>query len=346
MDRIRNPFVPGAGSRPPELAGRTGVLEDIDILLQRMLIGRATQSVILTGLRGVGKTVLLNEAERLAETHRYHASFVEAREGKRLPNLLVPTLRRTLHKLSLAEAAKEQSRRALRVFKSFVGAANLTFAGVELSFDPEPGAADSGDLEQDLPDLFVAIGEAAKASDVGVCVLIDELQYLSEAEFSALIMSVHRTTQKQLPVVLIGAGLPQILGLAGNSKSYAERLFRYPMVGALSPNDVEAALRGPARSEGADFSDDALSEVIRVTRGYPYFLQQWAYESWIVGAGPVLAKEDIVEATPIALQALDESFFKVRLDRCTPAEKRYMRALAELGEGTHRSGEVARVLQQ
>jgi hypothetical protein len=345
MDAVKNPYAPGAGTPPPELAGRSELIEQAAVALKRTTIGRPVRSMVLVGLRGVGKTVLLVRIREMAETLDYHAISVEAHEGKSLPELLVPGIRRALISMSKMEMAKEQTRRGLRVLKSFIGAVKLTVHDIELSISPETGSADTGDLENDLPDLLMSLGEAAKASNKPVALLIDELQYLSEAEFSALIMAIHRLNQASLPVLMVGAGLPQILGLAGSSKSYAERLFSFPTIGALERADAVHAVVNPARSEGVSYEDAAVEQILSVTERYPYFLQQWAHEAWNVANGNVIRARDVIDAHNNAITVLDQSFFKVRFDRCTPSEKKYMRALAEFGSGPHRSGDIAAVLK-
>lgn len=344
MDPVRNPFAPGAGTPPPELAGRQEVLSLAETAILRIEQGRPVQSLILVGLRGVGKTVLLNRIEQIASEHSCFTVSIEAHEGKTLPELLVPGLRQVLYRLSHIESAKDAARRGLRVLKSFISAVKINIDGIEVGVDAETGTADSGDLEADLPDLILTVASAAKAAKRPVIVLVDELQYLSEQEFSALIMSVHKLNQKSLPLLVVGAGLPQILGLAGSSKSYAERLFKYPPVGALEEADAISAIANPAQSEGAMFTDKAISTILKITQRYPYFLQQWAYEAWNVAESEVIDETDITAATDAAISELDKSFFKVRFDRCTPSEKKYMRALAELGAGTQRSGDIAEML--
>lgn len=346
MDPVRNPFAPGAGNPPPELAGRAGVLNEIDVALQRIALGRPTQSSILVGLRGVGKTVLLVRSCALADSHGYRTLAVEAHEGKSLAELLVPGLKTTLLSMSMVEAAKTKARRGLRVLRGFLNGLRVNLGDVEvgLSIEAEHGVADSGDLETDLPNLFLTIGEAAKSSGRPFAVLIDELQYLSEAEFSALIMSMHKVAQVNLPVILIGAGLPQILALAGESKSYAERLFRYPKIGELAEDDARTAIRKPVLEEGAEIEADAVDEILRISQRYPYFLQQWGYDAWNQADGNVITRDDVDAATEVSIRALDDNFFRVRFDRCTPAERRYMRALADFGAGSHRSGDVAALL--
>ncbi|MCX5513386.1 AAA family ATPase [Kaistia algarum] len=343
MDPVFNPFVPGAGTPPPELSGRAGVLAKAELALKRVRIGRPAKSLILVGLRGVGKTVLLVRIRAIAEEAGYRAVLVEAQEGRSLAALIVPVLRQVLFSLDALSGAKEKARRGLRVLRSFVSGLKVTVGDVDigLSIDPERGVGDSGNLGLDLGELFLAVGEAAKAGDTAVALLVDELQYLSEAEFGALIMALHRVAQENLPLVLIGAGLPQIQGLAGESKSYAERLFDFQPIGALADADARAALQGPAEAEGARFDDAALDEILRVTEGYPYYLQQWGYEAWNAATSSPITRADVDKATLSAVRALDESFFRVRLDRCTPAEQNYLRALAALGRGPHGSGEVA-----
>lgn len=346
MNHLDNPYSPGAGTPPPELAGRAAVIDGALAALQRIKAGRSAQGQILVGLRGVGKTVLLSRIADMAEDEDYLTIRIEAHEGKTLPELLVPPLRERLFTLSQTERARVLASRALRVLKGFVASLKVTIGEltVGLGIDPELGVADSGDLEADLARLLEVVGEAAREAGRPILLLIDEIQYLSAQEFSALIMGLHRANQRQLPVLLIAAGLPQTLALAGNSKSHAERLFRYPEVGALSHADARSAILGPARKLGVTFTGQAVEDLLAVTQRYPYFIQQWAYEAWNEAAAPVIGPEDIRRATARAIEELDLSFFKVRFDRCTPAERRYMRALAGLGAGRHRSSDVAEAL--
>ena len=343
MDPVRNPYAPGAGNPPPELAGRSDIIDQATIAVRRIAFGNPNKSIILVGLRGVGKTVLLNNINVVAEREKCQTLFVEAHDGKSLPDLLVPGLRSILFSLSTKEAAKETAKRGIRVLKSFLGGLKVSVGGldIDLSVDSERGIADSGDIEHDLPELICVIGEAAQKAGSAVILFIDEIQYLSEKEFSSIIMAIHRTNQLKLPVLLIGAGLPQVLSLAGNSKSYSERLFRYPRIGALSDEDAIRAIRNPAEEEGVEFEDLAIEKILLVTQKYPYFIQQWAYEAWNISDSEHISGSVIDQATKLALKELDESFFKVRFDRCTPAERRYMRALAECGDGIHRSANVS-----
>jgi hypothetical protein len=345
MDPLENPFSPGAGSPPPELVGRDSILAQAHIALHRLRVGRPAKSMILVGLRGVGKTVLLNRIRSVAEEDGFRALFIEAHENKPLPALLIPHLRQILFSLDAMENVSEKVKRGFRVLRSFINALKAkTKIGdleLELGVDPERGTADSGDLEADLSELFVAIGEAAADREKAVAICIDELQYLSEPELSALIMALHRVSQRTLPLVVVGAGLPQIIALAGRSKSYAERLFDYPAVGPLAPPDASNALQSPVQRQGVRFAEDAISEVLKMTQGYPYFLQQWGYEAWDIAAGPTIELRDVQEATVRSVKELDQSFFRVRFDRLTPREKDYLRALAELGSGPQRSSDIA-----
>lgn len=346
MDPITNPFSPGAGSPPPELVGRGPLLEQARILLGRVKQKRPEKSLLLTGLRGVGKTVLLNEIERLATAAGYRTIFIEAHEDKPLGPLLAPYLRSVLYDLDRIAGAGNKAKRGLRVLRSFLGGLKLSYGDLELGLDidPEEGSADSGDLKIDLPNLFVAVGEAAEERNSAVAVLIDEVQYFSEKELGALIMAMHKIQQRQLPIVLLGAGLPILPGLAGESKSYAERLFSFPEVGALTEADATRALREPARAVGAEFERDALGEVFRLTRGYPYFLQEWGYQSWNQAPTSNITLDVVRNATPTVIERLDQNFFRVRFDRLTPSEKRFLRAMAELGPGAQRTGDIAETL--
>lgn len=342
MDPVENPYAPGAGTSPPELAGRDDIVKAADTALQRIKKGHLARSMILVGLRGVGKTALLNKFLDLAEQSDCLVSGVlEAGENRTLAELLAPFFRKSLNSLRKYEAAKEMAGKAWRVLKSFAASTQLKIHDVELSFDPEIGTADSGDLENDLPDMFLALGEAAKASGKPIIILLDEMQYLSTTELSALITSIHKISQRGLPILLFGAGLPQFLGLAGNAKTYAERLFDYRDIGALSDAAATSAIRNPAQKMGVSFADNAVAELLKETEKYPYFIQQWAYEAWNMEENKKISLATIKRTTPKAIAALDESFFQVRFDRCTLSEKRYMRALAELGDGSHRSSDIA-----
>ena len=346
MDAIKNPFSPGAGSPPPELVGRDPILDQARILLGRIKAKRSEKSMLLTGLRGVGKTVLLNEMERLAKSDDYRTVVIEAHEDKPLAPLIAPYLRSLLFDLDRIAGAGDKVKRGLRVLRSFLGKLKVTYDDVSigLDVDPEEGSADSGDLEIDLPNLFVAVAEAAEERRSAVAVLIDEIQYFSYKELGALIMALHRVQQRQLPLVLFGAGLPILPGLAGESKSYAERLFSFPDVGALSELDTAKALQDPAQAAGVTFEADALQEIYRLTKGYPYFLQEWGYQSWNLAAASPITLQLVQSATATVIPRLDRNFFRVRFDRLTPSEKNFLRAIAALGPGAHRTGDIANAL--
>lgn len=343
MDPLHNPFSPGAGSPPPELAGRAQILEQARITLGRIMAGRPERSQLLIGLRGVGKTVLLNKIRELAEEAGYKTVFIEAHESKPLAALLLPSLRQLLISLDRMANVSEKVRRGLRVLKSFFKGVKLKYQDIEIGIDidPEYGVADSGDLEADLSALFLALGEAAADRGVAIALIVDELQYLDEEELSALIMAMHQVSQRQLPVVLIGAGLPQLVALAGRAKSYAERLFQFPEVGALQDTDAAAALQEPVREQQVEFTTEALREIIRQTQGYPYFLQEWGYQAWNLATKSPIEIDVVRQATQESIERLDTNFFRVRFDRLTPREKDYLRAMADLGEGPQRSGDIA-----
>ena len=299
MDPILNPFSPGAGSRPPELVGRDDILAQADVLLGRVRAGRAEKSLLLTGLRGVGKTVLLNEIEHRAAMSSDRTVVVEASEGTTLAALLAPHLRRLLFNLDRLAGAGHKVRRALAVLRSFVGGIRVEAGGLEFGLDiePERGTADSGDLRIDLTDLFTAVGEAARERRTTAVLLIDELQYLDADELGALIMAMHRVQQLRLPLALVGAGLPVLPGLAGDARSYAERLFAFPNIGALSRDDAVKALVEPTREAGVVIEADALEEIYRHTKGYPYFLQEWGYQAWNTADASPIRLEDVRRAT-------------------------------------------------
>ena len=343
MDPISNPYAPGAGSQPPELAGRDDILQRTRITLGRVQRGKHAKSFILVGLRGVGKTVLLNKVQEIATNDGFIAHVVETPENKSLPALLIPCLRRILLAMDTKERAHEFVKRGIMTLKSFINSVKITSGEFELGIgvDPAIGIADTGDLEHDLPDLFEAVGLAAKSRSKAIAIILDEMQYLNEAEFSALIMAVHRVSQKQLPLVVVGAGLPQLVGLAGKSKSYAERLFDYPVVDALSLEDAAIALSEPAKREGVVFSERATARIFKHTRGYPYYIQEFGYHTWNYAKQSPILTQDVDAAVSIANKSLDESFFRVRFDRITPREKDYMFGMAQLGPGPHRSGDVA-----
>lgn len=341
MDPVRNPFAPGAGSQPPELAGRDQIIEDSRVALQRILLGKHDRSQLFLGLRGTGKTVLLNKIENMAEDSGFLTSLIEAPENKALAELLYPKIRQVLQKLSLVESAKDKAHKALRTLRSFASVFKITMGDASISVDPEQGSADSGNLEFDLSDLFVRVGEAAAAGGKGWALFVDEVQYLKENELAALIVALHRIGQKQLPVIFFGAGLPQLAGLSGDAKSYAERLFRYSQVGPLDRDAAKKAILEPILDEEESITPAAIDLIYEKTKGYAYFLQEWGYQSWNTAIQSPIDESTVVEASKAALTRLDDGFFLVRFDRLTPKEKDYVVAMALLGEGPYRSSEVA-----
>ena len=343
MDPRRNPFAPGAGTPPPELAGRDELIERAAIALDRIRAGKSARSIVLYGLRGVGKTVLLNRIRAEAEARGFLSISIETPEDRSLPAVLIPALRSALIKLSRGAAMKSGLRRAFAALSGFTKALKIKYGDIEVSMEnlPELGLADSGDLDSDLADLLSAVGAAAKEDDSAAVIFIDELQYVEEAQFAALIAALHRANQDQLPVTLVGAGLPQLVGLSGRAKSYAERLFEFVAVDRLSEDAARFALTEPIKKEGAAIEDAAVAEILKQTSCYPYFLQEWGKHSWDIADKSPIEKNDSMAATASALAELDASFFRVRFDRLTPSEKNYVRAMAELGPGPHRSGDVS-----
>jgi hypothetical protein len=343
MDPVANPYAPGAGTPPPELAGRDQLLETVRIALERIRRGLPTKSILMVGLRGVGKTVLLDRMRDDAEATGLHTVRIEAPEGRSLPAILAPQLRQALLRLSKTEVAKALAERALRGLAGFAKSLKLKYQDIEVGFDfePEPGLADNGDLEHDLQALLEAVGMAAQSAGTALVLFVDELQYVAEDELAALITALHRTAQRRLPVVLVGAGLPQLRGQMGRAKSYAERLFDFPEIGPLPESAARIAIAKPATDNGVTFAGDAMMSILQQARGYPYFLQEWGKHAWDTAEQSPISAEDVRRASKVTIAALDESFFRVRFDRLTPLEKRYLRAMAALGPGPHRSGDIA-----
>lgn len=343
MDPIRNPFAPGAGTPPPELAGRDALLESIRVAIERIRLGRPAKSLLLVGLRGVGKTVLLDRMADDAKAAGIQVVRIEAPEGRSLPALLAPKLRLALLEMSRVDKAKDLAERGLRALAGFAKGLKVKFGDIEVGYDfePEAGLADNGDLESDLPALLQAVGAAADAAGTASVLFIDELQYVPEAQLAVLITALHLCAQRQLPITVVGAGLPQLRGQTGEAKSYAERLFDFPEVGPLGDTDARAAIERPIAAEGARIEPDAVARIVAMSQGYPYFLQVWGKHAWDAAEDSPITAEDVERASRIAVAALDESFFRVRFDRLTPLEKRYLRAMADLGPGPHRSGDIA-----
>lgn len=340
MDRLSNPFRPGAGTSPPALTGRAELIDDFGVTIRRAIERRPTKSVLPVGLRGVGKTVLLNRYAAIAADEGFEVAFIEAPETGDFRSLLAARLRKVLLSLDRSQTRKNAVLRALRILKTF------TYQlpdGAQLSLDVDAlvGEADSGVLADDVTDLLVAVGEAAAEQGRGVLLAVDEVQYLPADVLGGLITALHRTTQLDLPVVVVGAGLPQLPGLAGEARSYAERLFDFPEIGSLGTEDAADALRIPAADLGVTIAEDAVRYVIEEAHGYPYFLQEWGYEVWNAATASPIALDDVRSVRPIVVDKLDRNFFLVRFDRLTPKEREYLRAMAELGPGPHRSGDIA-----
>jgi hypothetical protein len=348
MDPVLNPYAPGAGTPPPELAGRDELRETVRVALERVRRGLPSKSLLLVGLRGVGKTVLLDRMRDDAEGAGIQTMRIEAPESRSLPAMIAPELRKALIRLSRNAKAGSLAQRALRGLAGFARALKVKYADIEvgLDFDPEPGLADNGDLEHDLQELLEAVGAAAKKAGTALALFIDELQYVAEDELAALITALHRSAQRRLPVVMVGAGLPQLRGRMGRAKSYAERLFDFPEIGALPPEAASLAISKPASDAGVEFEEEALKQLIQEAQGYPYFLQEWGKHTWDAAERSPITRQDVESASAATVATLDESFFRVRFDRLTPSEKKYLRAMAELGSGPHRSGDIAEQLDR
>ena len=348
MDRRTNPYAPGAGTPPPELVGRDALIEDAEIALDRLRNGLAAKSLLMVGLRGVGKTVLLNRILLDAEARGFATALIEAPEDRSLPAALAGPLNTALLQLSRSAAARELARKARRSLGGFVRALKVSYEDITFSvdLDAEEGVADSGDLDTDLAALLQVAGEAARARGTVLALFVDEMQYVEERQLGALITALHRVAQRRLPVALIGSGLPQLVGHVGVAKSYAERMFSFPEIGPLPHDAAKRAIKAPANRLGVEYRADALDEILRITAGYPYFLQEWGSACWTVADGPLVTHADVEAATPLAISELDNTFFRVRFERTTPFERRYLRAMAELGPGPHRSGEVAAAMDR
>lgn len=348
MDPRLNPYAPGAGTPPPELAGRDALIEEASIALDRIRNGLAAKSMLMVGLRGVGKTVLLNRICDDARCRGFNTLLLEVPEDRSLPVLLIPPLHAALVRMNRIAAASDTARRALRALAGFVSAIKVGAGDLNVSLDlaPERGLADSGNLDADLTALVESVGVAARDQDTAVALFVDEFQYVEERELAALIAALHRAAQSRLPVTLVGAGLPQLVARAASAKTYSERLFTFPEIGPLDPASAKFAIEAPARRLDVAFEAGALDAVLQSSQRYPYFLQEWGKHCWDCAVSSPVTAADVEAATRQATAELDASFFRARFDRLAPSEKRYLRAMAELGGGPHRSGEIARVLDQ
>lgn len=348
MDPRINPYAPGAGTIPPELSGRQEIIQNISIQLDRCRNGLAYRSFLMVGLRGVGKTVLLNHLAQNAEAEGFVVTSIETPEKRSLPALLIPSLRSILLTLDRLKATGEKVKKAIKVLGSFTKAMKAKYHDIEFSLDlgSEEGLADTGVLENDLIELFIILGKAAQEKNTAIVIFIDELQYIEESEFASLIMAVHKCTQLQLPITIVGAGLPQLVAQAGRAKSYAERLFEYPEIGPLDDDAARYALTSPAKKLGVTFEKAALDEILKQTEGYPYFLQEWGKHSWLRADESPITVANVKDATDFAIVELDKSFFRARFDRLTTREKQYLRAMAEISHYPIRSGDIAQLLEK
>ena len=346
MDPVRNPYSPGAGIPPPALVGRGRELETFDIAVQRLTLGRSARSQLLTGLRGTGKTVLLREFGRIADRNGWVHEKIEATEDFAFVEGISILVCRALLRLRDRDQIQDRARRALGALTAFRIAYRVPDIGIDVDLGVEPavGRADTGILAEDLAELFIEVGDAARTGGIGVLLTIDELQYVSQANLAALIVGLHRVSQEQLPLMVAGAGLPTLPGLVGEAKPYAERLFDFHEINSLAPDDARLALSHPAEAEGVAWSDAALDFVLELARGYPYFLQEFGKHAWDVAAGPDIRRADVDAAATIALSELDAGFFRARLDRTTDAERAYLRAMAQFGPGPVGPGEVIKAL--
>lgn len=346
MNPRDNPFTPNAGAPPPALVGRDAELAGFEILLERLRRGYAEQSMLVTGLRGVGKTVLLGAFEGRALNAGWVTVTAECTKHEPFGTRMGSLVRRALFQAAPKASWGEKLRHAAGVLRSFsltVSSDGSLTAGIDV--DAVEGMADTGNLGDDLTDLLVALGEAARERETGVAFLVDEVQFLQAHELEALIAGLHRTVQRQLPITFVGAGLPQLPRLAGEAKSYAERLFKFPRIGRLSPPEAEAALVEPARELGVAFAPDAIDVIVEYTEGYPYFLQEYGKLVWdLAPEGEEIGRRVAEEAQRAVEAKLDESFFRVRAERTTALELRYLRAIAELGAADHAAGDVAALL--
>lgn len=349
MDPHANPYTPNAGATPPVVVGRDDQQRSFDLLLARLEKGRTEQSMIITGLRGVGKTVLLREFHKKATARDWAVIDIEVSKHNNddFRRQLAREFRSALLRMSPKARWGDKARRVAAVIKSFTIAVDpdgRITAGLDT--DAAEGVADSGDLVVDLTEMLVALGEAAQEHDTGVVLLLDEIQFLQKEQLEAIVAAIHKTVQRQLPITMVGAGLPQIAELAGEAKSYAERLFKFPQIGILSADDAHAAFREPAVQEGSTFEEDALQLAAEISGRYPYFIQELGYAVWPLAASNRITKSDVSDAQQVYEEKLDSSFFKVRLDRATELEQAYLRAMAELGPEPQLAGEVARLLDR
>lgn len=343
MDPAKNPYSPGAGARPRALVGRDAELKQFEVAMRRLGAGYSDRSLLLSGLRGVGKTVLLNEFCSVAQRHNWVYQQIEATRNLNLPRIMADRVRIALLQLSSGRRFADRFRRTLSVLKSFRVRWNLPEGGdVELGIDPTPGRADTGILHEDLADLFIEVGEYARDRKAGVLFTVDEAQYLRSDQLRPLVMGLHKVSQRQLPFMVVGAGLPSLPALVGEARSYAERLFTFLKVNSLQPSEAATALTAPAEEHNIVWDVDALATIMEQAAGYPYFLQEFGKQAWNLAAGPRrITLEDAQHSISTAVQTLDAGFFNVRFHRTTRAERTYLEAMASLGPGPYRTRDVA-----
>jgi AAA ATPase domain len=341
MDEVLNPYAPGAGTPPPELAGRDGEQTSFGVLLKRLAAGRPEQNLALWGLRGVGKTVLLNRFASEAEDAGWGTGYVELRGRGPLRPVLAQIAAQAAHSLARGEGVKERLRRSLSVISSFSVTAMPAGITFKVEVDPTPGRGDSGQLDVDLQDVLVELGETARAADGGVVLFFDEMQFAERDDLQALLAAFHRIAQRQLPVALVCAGLPQLPGRLAEASSYAERLFQYVEIGRLTDDAAKAALTVPASREDVDYEPAALDFILARAERYPFFLQTYGRYAWLVAERSPITERDAKAADTIAQEQLDSGFHRARFNRATAAERRYLAAIAELGDGPQQTAEVS-----
>jgi len=341
MDPVKNPFAPGAGTPPPELAGRDDIIRAATITLERIRLGRAAQSLMMLGLRCTGKTVLLNRIAEIAAEKSFFVVSIEAQEDSRFLEALCMNVTSILKQLSAQENLKYLANETWSALKSFVSTFKVSHNDWAFQVNAAPGIADSGDLEIDLTQLFERLGQLLKTGNRALAMCIDEVQYLQTSEISATIVALHKSTQQRLPIIFIGAGLPQVAAFAGNAKSYAERLFMYHKIGELGAEEAAQAVRNPIEEENEEIHDDALKQIIVDTEGYPYFLQEWGSNVWDVAEQSPITIADVHAAKSITENKLDNGFFRVRLERLTSQEQAYVFAMSDLGHGPYRTADIA-----
>jgi hypothetical protein len=347
VNEVTNPYSPGAGTRPYELTGRKSQVHAMDVTLQRLLLGRNGRSQLLTGLRGVGKTVLLDEFSRIAGQLDYVHEHIEISEDGKLTLRLAAAMRKALIKIDTKKRVGEAVVRVLGLLKAFT----LTLPdGTSLNIDVPAvhGLTDSGDLAGDLAGLFEELGKLAKAQDTGVLITLDEMHYIPIGTLESLIMGLHRANQLGLPITVAGAGLPSLPAVAGEAKSYAERLFTFPTIDSLTEDEATEALVVPAAAEGVSWNDDAVTLLYQLSRGYPYFIQEFGRQAWDLADEDTqtITRDDVERSVRIAIDELDSGFFQVRTGKTTDQERAYLRAMAELGPGIVLSADVAKLMHK